>query len=280
MDQLDRLNWAASLSFAAYGVHLGVRVSQADVLEQLRAHLPPGWKPTAAPVVERVYSLLVGGSGPRPGVRRLHLLYGNAVLLARTRELAPVLEALASDLHRYVAETARRRLFVHAGVVGWRGRAIVMPGRSFSGKTTLVAEWVRAGATYYSDEYGVFDARGRVHPYPKPLSLRENGTAPAKHYAVEELGGRAGVQPLPVGLVIASVYKPGARWRPQRLSPGQGGLALLAHAVSARRQPEATLDLLQRVVSAAPVLKGVRGEARELISAIVNQIEARRVPGW
>lgn len=280
MEKLDRLGWAAAISFTAYGVRLGVRVSQPEVLGRLLAHLPPGWKLAAAPGVERLYSLIVGGPGLRPGMRRFHLLYGNAVQLARTREIEPALEALESDLHLYVAEHARRRLFVHAGVVGWRGRAIVIPGRSCSGKTTLVAAWVQAGAIYYSDEYAVFDAWGRVHPYPKPLSLRGNGAAPAKKYSVEELGGRAGVKPLPVGLVIASVYKPGARWRPQRLSPGQGGLALLAHAVSARRQPEAVLDLLQQVMSAAPVLKGVRGEAGELVCSLVNQIGAGTVLGW
>lgn len=156
-------------------------------------------------------------------MRRFHLVYGDVAQPARTRELDPALEALESDLHLYVAERARRRFFVHAGVVGWRGRAIVMPGRSFSGKTTLVAEWVRAGATYYSDEYAVFNGQGRVHPYPKPLSLRENDASPAKKYRIEEIGGRAGVKPLPVGLVIASVYKPGARWCPRRLSAGQGG---------------------------------------------------------
>jgi hypothetical protein len=34
---------------------------------------------------------------------------------------------------------------------------------SYSGKTTLVSELIRAGATYYSDEYAVIDERGRVH---------------------------------------------------------------------------------------------------------------------
>ena len=51
-----------------------------------------------------------------------------------------------------------------AGVVGWENRAIVMPGASFAGKTTLVRAWLEAGATYYSDEFAVLDRAGRVHP--------------------------------------------------------------------------------------------------------------------
>ena len=65
----------------------------------------------------------------------------------------------------HLAERARNRIFIHAGVVGWQGRAIVIPGRSFSGKSTLVAALLQAGATYYSDEFAVLDGRGYVHPF-------------------------------------------------------------------------------------------------------------------
>ena len=66
--------------------------------------------------------------------------------------LDEVIRALQTDLQLFVATEALSRLFVHAGVVGWRGRAILVPGTSFSGKTTLVAAMVQAGASYYSDE--------------------------------------------------------------------------------------------------------------------------------
>jgi predicted ATPase len=44
-----------------------------------------------------------------------------------------------------VATEAPRRVFVHAGVVGWKGQAILVPGRSYSGKTTLIAALMKAG---------------------------------------------------------------------------------------------------------------------------------------
>ena len=53
-------------------------------------------------------------------------------------------------------------------------------------------------------------------------------------YTIESLGGIAGRKPLPVGMVIVSQFKKKANWRPQRLSPGQGTLALLANAVAVR----------------------------------------------
>ena len=66
-------------------------------------------------------------------------------------------------------------VFLHAGVIGWRDRAFVFPGPSFAGKSTLIAELVRAGATYYSDEYAVVDEDGRVHPYARALQMRQSG---------------------------------------------------------------------------------------------------------
>ena len=79
------------------------------------------------------------------------------------------LAALEAALRAHVALQSPDRIFVHAGVVAVRGRAIVLPGTSYCGKTTLVAALVRAGATYFSDEFAVLDERGAVHPYPKPL---------------------------------------------------------------------------------------------------------------
>ena len=165
MDKIDRLGWAAGINFISYGLRIGVRVNDPAIIDKVTEQLPPDWKPTTSSVVDRVYSIIAGGAGSRPGIRRYSLVYANAGRIARTPELFQALDAFESDLQLYVAEEAPRRVFVHAGVVRWRGKAILIPGRSFSGKTTLTAELVKAGATYYSDEYAVLDGQGRVHPY-------------------------------------------------------------------------------------------------------------------
>jgi hypothetical protein len=241
-------------------------------LERLRDLLPPGWRLAASPVVERLYSLFVSRDEPRPGLRRFHLLYADSEVIGRAPGLDSIFEAFESNLQLHVAENARRRTFIHAGVVGWRGCAVVIPGRSFTGKTTLVQELVRAGATYYSDEYAVLDARGRVHPYPKALGIRNGGSTMQTKQWADSLGGRTGVKPLPVGLILLSRYKPGATWRPRRLSAGESALALLANAVPARRQPGRTLEALRPVVLRARVLKGQRGEAAEMVEAVLDRV--------
>lgn len=273
MDKIDRLGWAAGISIESYGVRVGIRTNDAGVLDALTARLPPAWRPARSSVVERLYSVFMGGQSERRHVRRFNLLYGNLERLVRSVDEEQVMDALESDLQLYVAERARRRVFIHAGVVGWNGKAVLIPGSSFSGKTTLTRELVRAGALFYSDEYAVLDARGRVHAFPRPLQVRENGTGRQTKYTIEVLGGEQGVKPLPVGLVILSEYRKGACWRPHRLSAGQGALAIMAHAVSARREPEAVLSTLQQVVMRAPVIKGARGEASEIVDKVLRILD-------
>ena len=272
MDKIDRPGWAAEISFISYGVRIGVRVNRPEALARLAEYFPPGWRPSSSNRAARLYSLVVGDDGKQSKARRSHLLYRDVTKLARGRDLDQVLDAFETDLHHYVAENAPRRTFVHAGVVGWNDRAVIIPGRSHSGKTTLVAELVRAGATYYSDEYAVLDARGRVHPFSRPLSIRGEGEVKGTRHTVEALGGVSGVKPLQVGLVVVSQYREGRRWRPRRLSSGEGALALLANTIAARLRPERALSTFQRVVAGAPVVKGVRGEAGEVVEAIFRDL--------
>jgi len=258
------------MCYSAYGRRIGIRVNRSEVLDRLVHRLPAGWKPAPSPVVDHLYSIWMGGEGPRTHVRRYHLVYSDGMQVARTLDPEEALEAFESAQHFYVAEAARNRLFVHAGVVGWRDRAIVIPGRSLTGKTTLVAALVRAGATYYSDEYAVLDARGRVHPYPTPLSMREAGADRPRKVPAAALGGTAGLRPLPVGLVLVTQYRAGSRWRPRPLSAGQAALALLANTVAARRRPAAALATLRRIASGASGIRGPRGEADAVAPAILN----------
>jgi hypothetical protein len=272
MQKVDRLGWAVGFSLKSYGVRIGIRSNERSALERVCEHLPREWERASLPIVDRVYSILVGGDGARANLRRFHLLYGDHVRLERSMDLDSVFDRLESDLRIFVAEFAKHRVFVHAGVVGWNGKAIVIPGRSYTGKSTLVAELVRAGATYYSDEYAVFDWRGRVHPFSKPIELRKQGEHKQSKIEVDDLGGNQGTKPLTVGTVLMTQFKDGARWRPRKLTAGKAVLEMLFNTVSARRNPERALATLQLVTAQANVWKGVRGDAAGLVPAILDRI--------
>jgi hypothetical protein len=273
MAKLDRLGWAAGLQFVSHGVRIGIRANTAEFPEEVTRCLPPHWEPASTPVVDHLFSLRLGGDAQRAGTRHFNLLYSGPARVSRTLNREELWETLESHLQFVVAALAERWLFVHAGVVGWQGRAIVLPGLSYSGKSTLTAALLRAGATYYSDEFAVLDAEGRAHPFPRPLSLRQGAEERPLRLSPEALGSSPGEQPLPVGLVVLSEYREGARWRPRKLSPGQGLLALLANTVQARRLPEMALRTLRQVVAEAPAFKGTRGEAEGAAGAILRAAE-------
>lgn len=186
-------------------------------------------------------------------------------------DLRLALGILDAELRMYIALHAPDHVFVHAGVVGIGERAIVLPGRSFAGKTTLVAALVRAGAEYWSDEYAVLDADGLVHPYPKPLSVRIDDTRATDEQPVESLGGRAGDRPLPAALIAFTTYRPGATFAPRPCTTGEGAIKLLEHSIAARSRPEQVLAAVRRATSDAVVLEGDRGDAAETASALLSR---------
>lgn len=274
MQKLDRLGWAAGIAFTSFQVSIGIRVSDAAALPTVLEYLPPGAEVCESPLVDQLYSLVIGDLEPRGNVRRFHVLYHGLTRLARSTDLREVLDALESSLHLEVATRARDWLFVHAGVVGWKGRAVIIPGFSMSGKTTLVQALLQAGATYYSDEFTVLDAHGRVHPYTKPLSVRSPGDWRQVRCPPRMFGDKVGTEPLAPGLVLFTKYQAGARWRPRVLSPGAAALALLGHAACVRQRPQFALTAVQPVVTQAMTLDGPRGETEAVVPPLLRRLEA------
>jgi len=260
MARLDALPWTAGVSLESYGVSIGVRVEDARILRHLPLHLPPVRKPLASGEVAHLFSLR-GDSGR---------LYEGPRLVRRAAalDLTMKLDLLRSLIEHQVATNAPAHTFVHAGVVEWQGRAIVIPGRSRSGKTTLVRALLRAGARYYSDEFAVVDTAGRVRPWSRRLRIRRPGQLP-RSYPVDRFGERAPQRSLRIGLIVATEHRLGAHWRPRALSPGQALLALVRHTHVTRRRPDETIRVLGRAVRGATGLASRRGEAEDLAAELL-----------
>jgi hypothetical protein len=185
-------------------------------------------------------------------------------------------EFVIGDLELWVAEHAIDRIFVHAGVVAIDGRALLLPGRSFSGKTTLTAALLRAGAVYGSDEYAVIDPAGLVHPYPRPLSIR--GDEARSRVSAADLGADTFVGGLPVAAVAVLQYVPGSLYDTRSISSGTAILRLFDHTVCARPRPEAALDALIAAVSDASAVSGERGPAEQAV-VLIQQLLLTTDPG-
>ena len=264
--KLDEHN--SLLSFFAYGVKLELRVPDA-LLSQLAWPIVPGAEFANEGQPDAVFTVEGGQSGE--GATAYEIVENGAVLSeARTLEEAAC--AVESWVQLTVATLAKELVFVHAGVVGWKNRAVVVPGRSLSGKSTLVLSLVERGAHYYSDEYAVFDSEGRVHPYWRLPKLR---VASDQKVARSLLGGTlsgAPPKPIPLGWVLTSRYEAGSRWQPRRLSHGGTLLGLLDNAVPLRCRPEQSVTALARAVKNAQGFEGTRGEAADFAEQVLASL--------
>ena len=258
------------MCISVFGVRIGLRANVEAALDQAIEQLP-GAVVVPTRTGSRKYSIILSSVPRRTNQRGFHFLFSEAGCLARSTNSEDIWQALESDVGSYVALTAREWLFVHAGVVGWKDYAIILPGHSFSGKTTLVKELIQRGASYYSDEFAILDRKGFVHPFARPLSIRNKVNSEPTRIKAESLGARVGNKPLPVNLIIATRYEQSGRWRPEAVSPGNGILLLLSHTLSARIRPRGALDILDRAISRAHVLRSSRGQAEEVVDTILGQ---------
>ncbi len=183
---------------------------------------------------------------------------------------------------RTLSNTLRRMpptecLFTPALSAG-RGCAIVLPGRTFAGKSTLVAALLRAGAAYYSDEFAVLDEQGRVHPFPRLLAMRnQSGEADGKR-GPDHFGGVVGTEALPTGLIAFLEYRHGAPERLQALSAARAAMQLVPYAYCATADPERAVFSIAKAVQHCRCLRGTRGEADATAQRLLRMIENEGQP--
>jgi hypothetical protein len=258
------------VSCSAYGVQIALR-TQFDLLEHLPSPLIPVAQSENSGDAQHV--LFEFAETRSADGRPLFVVAQDAARIFTSFDVEVAARILESRVHLQVAALTDQAVFVHAGVVAWDGRALILPGPSHSGKSSLVASLIAAGATYYSDEYAVIDAEGRIHAFPRPLRLR--GAVEPRSSAgriAEPVNGEA-LKPLEPAWIMNLRYRPDGVWDPKELTPGQTLLALLENTVAVRRQSELTLRTLKLAVTAANGWQSERGEAGDATREIIRLID-------
>jgi hypothetical protein len=257
-----------SLHCMSFGVPLRLQAGRHDLLQVLPDLLPFSTSIDTIEVPGAQNFLLLP-----PSEGRGYRSYVGDEMTLESGDVAPVLEQFARDLILYVADRSPDLIFVHAGVVEWGGHVLVLPGTSFAGKTTLTAALVRAGATYYSDEYAVVDAYGWVHPYARDLQVRSPGEAAQRNMPIGQLRGQAGTSPLRVAQVVFTRYQAGGRWMPEPVTPGMAVLEMLRHTIPVRRSPQRVLSTLTAMMERATAWSSVRGEADDVVRMMLHSLD-------
>jgi hypothetical protein len=258
----------SATSHEAFGVRFSVQCTDPALRPLALDALPPGSAlvPGAdgdAALEEGRFAISVTGPD-----RHTVTLDGGDLVTNATREVA--LGLFDAQVRLFVAARSPDLVFVHAGVVAWHERAIAIPGQSFTGKTTLVAALVRAGATYVSDEYAPLDAGGRVHPFPRRLTIRGEVGGDELEQSPDQLGEvvDAGAR-LELAAIVVTRYVPGATFAPGETTAGQGALALLANTVPASERPRQSLAAVATAARGSIVLEGERGDAEPAAATIL-----------
>jgi hypothetical protein len=256
-------------TYAAFGVSWEVRSDNASLYHALLDRLPPNATPSTDRDMERCYVLrtLPATISERDAS---YLLLADGRPLVRSSEATEVADAFEENVRWLVAERSPRRVFLRAGVVGWRDRAIVIPGGRGTGKSMLVRALVGAGASYFSDDYAVLEGN-MVQPYPSRVPCWPP-LGQGLSCWLQECSAQHEPKPVPVGVVLFSPYQPGAVFKPKLISRGKALLGMFKQAVAAQRNPAHVLRILETVSRRCNALEGVRGDAHAVASYLLERL--------
>jgi len=177
-----------------------------------------------------------------------------------------------SYLRVRIGEYCPNRVFIHSGVVGINGKALLIPGNSFSGKSTLVLELVRLGAEYFSDEFAILDRHGNVHPYARPINMRTDDGKYRPYTVDVGKSKRSRKAGLPVAAVLFTKYQENARFRPKILSPAEGIMSVTPFTLPIRVNPAYSIRVLQQVMNSALIIRSKRTHAPRFAEILLQYL--------
>ena len=244
-----------SLGFEGYGASVRVDMPYRMNLNALKSHVAP--------------ELAVAESAEGPPDLLLTCWNGVCHLVLGERRYGPyrteenAFRGLANGIHFLIGKRSPLT-FLHAGAVELDGAAVVFPGRSRWGKSTLVASLGAQGCGYLSDEYAVVSPEGTVFPFSKPIRLRSGGNG-ATYCHLPGVGLPGG---FPCAALVLTRFAEGTGWSPKAVSPGEAILRTLPSALGNRDEPERVLEALAALVRDASCYEGERGDSEPTIASI------------
>jgi hypothetical protein len=239
-----------------------------------------------------VYGRSRGAPARRPLTARLAHVGGSYRIEVDTRDerserdRTEALRALNHELLQALMARLREHYFVHAAVVVWRGRALVLPGLSRAGKSTLALALLLEGARYLSDELLAFTRAGRAEPLPRALKIRDEcvayfpelegrfaGEGEVRFLPFEALPSGVLATSAPVGAIAVPRWSAGAANRPEPLSRGEALLALAGASLNFGAHQEQSLDWLAALVGDSMAFSIPWSEPRIAARALLAELD-------
>jgi hypothetical protein len=205
----------------------------------------------------------------QPGADRywLRAASGEECSFAEARDVVAHLEYL---INAAAAVGLGHHLLIHAGAVATSSSALILPGASGQGKSTLVTALAQGGLFYLSDELAVVDRSSlKALPFLKPICLKDGGYQALT--SSFDLRGSFRAQradgvsvcylpaPLPcppnaafrIGYVVLPVRRMGAALELKPTARAQALAELARNSLNLPRHGAAGLEAIARVVEGA-----------------------------
>jgi hypothetical protein len=273
-EELKKNQWKLQMWFDFYGIRIGFQTDVTDSNSKIASLFPFGTVETDKGAVQGAFLLITNQDSVQNGFYWVE--NGKVELLFDFFEFEEYFWKIVEMKLVFVLAmiSPPKMFFFHAGAVALNGKGIVIPGKSFAGKTTLTKEFIKHGAIYYSDDCALINSEGLLFPYPISLAVRgENG----REYVESKVFGSVdGVEPVKVEYVLFASYKEGKSWSPTILDSGHMTLRLLEHLffpASINQKPKEILELAAKLMGQVKIIEGVRGEAIEVVKWFTDKIE-------
>lgn len=198
--------------------------------------------------------------------------------------------ALTTDLNACAIASRPSRLILHSGAVSIRGRAILLPGISGAGKTTLTAALLSVGCDYLTDEAASVDLDTlMVEPYAKPLSL-DRSSCNALDIDASEWTGRGVVPPsffhrlnpptaAKAAVIVFPRFEPGVRSSMKPLTRAEALVELANNSFNFVHHGSEWLDGMARLVRSCTCWRFITGDVRDAARILVSPRDAARDEG-
>jgi hypothetical protein len=251
----------------AFGLSITLAGDCPGTVLNLQRHLLP-WFPRVPASAGSRHLLLSIWSGPLPG--RFRLERNHSLLHSDVGE-SSLLLLLQQTVEEEILQHSPDFVAVHSGVVVYDDVAILLPGQSQSGKSTLVRELIARGAEYSSDEFAMIDRCGRIHPWPRALMVRDADSV--QHpIPARDLGANVRSVPARAGLILFLRYDRDARFQVSPVNQSGALLGLLRNTPHTLADSPRILQPLTSVVTAAVAHEGVRGDAAQAADGLERML--------
>lgn len=257
----EKISWKINFGFECYGVRIGIR-SDTSCFSILKEMLPTTGRITDFEGSKEIVSVVADED------KTINGLYYNNELAYKFEENQKFLAEILRDKFLIILSLASlpKRFYLHAGAFVWNNRGIIVPGESFSGKTTLVKEFVKAGAVYITDDLTILAETGEILPFPRTLEVRtETGR---ELQTAESLGGRTLTEKVKLEIILFTEFEEKAEWKPQILPPGQAVLKLMDnfyYRSSIIEAPSRIVKTLAGLTGGIKIYTSKRGNAKSVI---------------